>query len=259
MNEAAACPNCATKAWVKKQLTGVIGKNKAALDALRDELLGKLKELEDRIVALEDRVTNIEEWRAQVEVWMKAKDAKDAEQDAKNAEQDGRLHKDEEAIADLNGSKAHFELSGFGDFATSGHVSGFGAMAGMVLSLGDFAEMILSAGFGGTLDSETMVMIRGGVMFRPSNVRGLSIGLLGFGTFEKLTSDGDRELGGLAMIRYTFGENPADKGFFLEAFGGLAYESVEVAVAQPLGSPIKETERKGAPAGNLGFGVGYRF
>lgn len=249
----AACPNCAKKPWVLEKITGVLAKNAEDLAALRDELMGKLKELEDRIAALEGRVTNLEEWRVVV-------DAKLAEHErAIKALQDKDKEQDE-AIADLEGSQLHLELSGFGDFAFSGNVSVLGAMAGIALGIADNVDATVGAGLGGSLDGEFAISIRAGIMLRPARgARGFTLGFLGFGTFEGLEDDGDRELGGLALLRYTFGPNPVDSGFFIEAFAGVAYESKMVPVAQPLGSPIRETTRQGAAAGNAGFALGYRF
>lgn len=249
----ASCPNCAKKPWVLEKLADVLKKNQEDLEALRDELMGKLKELDDRIAALEGRVTNLEAWRIEV-------DAKLAEHDrAIKALQDKDKEQDE-AIADLEGSQLHLELSGFGDFATSGNVSVLGAMAGIALGIADNVDATVGVGLGGSFDKELAISIRAGIMLRPAKgARGFSLGFLGFGTFEGLEDDGDRELGGLALLRYTFGKDPVDSGFFIEAFGGVAYESMMVPVAQPLGSPIRETTRKGAAAGNLGFGLGYRF
>jgi hypothetical protein len=257
---AKACPNCATKKWVMDKLRGILAQNQADLAKLKAECEAKDAEQDAAIAALQanDRL----------------QDAKLAEHDddiaalkAKDAVQDGRLDKlekkDEEqdaAIADVEDSQLHLELSGFGDFAFSGNVSVLGAMAGVALGIADNVDATVAAGLGGSLDGELAISIRAGVMLRPAKgARGFSLGFLGFGTFEGLEDDGDRELGGLALLRYTFGKDPVDSGFFIEAFAGLAYESVMVPVAQPLGSPIRETTRKGGAAGNAGFALGYRF
>jgi hypothetical protein len=254
------CPNCATKAWVLDRLAGLLAKSEAALADLKAQCDAKNAEQDAAIAALQAKDVEHDVKLAKHDADIAALKAKDAEQDGRLGKLEKKDREQDAAIADLEGSQLHLELSGFGDFAFSGNVSVLGAMAGIALGIADNVDATVGAGLGGSLDGEFAISIRAGIMLRPARgARGFTLGFLGFGTFEGLEDDGDRELGGLALLRYTFGSNPVDSGFFIEAFAGVAYESKMVPVAQPLGSPIRETTRQGAAAGNAGFALGYRF